>query len=208
MLFNYFSQHLGDDERLTRLRNELAGVNGKIDGLRLRSRRLAEAIEESELPIPLLAKRLGECQRELPDLEKQAQSLKVQLESLSSIRDDYSDSQRVLDALRDESEESERIRAEAHAKMLMALETLWVWPREMVAVQLKGSPDAITLPLPDPDAELIEQELEDEEDEEDENGKKKKVKVNTFPLSSRVLRAYDPGFAVPTPRRGSKPKIA
>jgi hypothetical protein len=113
----------------------------------------------------------------------------------------------VLDALRDESEESERIRAEAHTKMLMALETLWVWPREMVGVQLKGALDVIVLPLPDPEAVLIEQELEDEEDEEDENGKKKKAKAMTFPLSSRLLRAYQPGFAVPTPRRGSKPKI-
>jgi len=206
MLFNYFSAHLGDDERLARFRDELAAVDGKIEALRLRHKRLTEAIEHSELPLPSLVQRLAECERELPNLETQAQSLKAQLESVSSIRDDYSDSQLVLDALRDESEESERVRAEAHTKMLMALETLWVWPREMVAVQLKGSPDAMPLPLPDPDVELIEQELEDEE-EEDENGKKKKVKVKTFPLSSRVLRAYQPGFAVPTPRRGSKPKV-
>ncbi len=205
MLFNYFSAHLGDDERLARLRDELAAVDGKLEATRLKHQRLTEAIEQSDLPLSSLVPRLAECERELPDLETQAQSLKAQLESVSSIRDDYSDSQRVLDALRDESEDSERVRAEAHAKMLMALECLWVWPREMVAVQLKGSSDAMSLPLPDPNAELIEQELGDEED--DENGEKKKVKVKTYPMSSRVLRAYQPGFVLPTPRRGSKPKV-
>jgi DNA invertase Pin-like site-specific DNA recombinase len=196
MLFNYFSEHLGDDERLTRLRAELAGVNGKIEGLRLKSQRLADAIEQSELPLSSLVKRLEECERELPSLEAQSQSLKAQLESASSIRDDYSDSQLVLDALRDDSEGSERIRAEAHTKMLMALEFLWVWPRELVAVQLKGESGVTALPLPDPSAELIEQKLESGE------------KVKTFPMSSRAVRAFQGELPVPTPRRGALPKVA
>ncbi|UEP42169.1 recombinase family protein [Burkholderia sp. B21-005] len=196
ILFNYFSEHLGNDERLARLRNELVAIEGKIEATRVKSQRLAEAIEQSELPLSTLVKRLEECERELPPLETHAQSLRAQLKSASSIPDDYADSQSVLDALRGEEEESERIRAEAHTKMLMALDSLWIWPREMVAVRLKGATSAIALPLPDPDAKPISRELEDGET------------VDTFPMGSRLKLALQGQLPLPTPRRGSTPKIA
>jgi hypothetical protein len=191
LLFRYFSEHLGDDTRLSPLREELALVTGKIADLEKRRSRLAEAIEQAELPISTLVKRLEDCERSIPALQSRAAILESQLRSASFVPDDDNDAEAVLQALYGDDEASERLRADTHMKIILCVETLWTWPREMAAIQLKGEAGPVVLPLPDPA-------------QTPERSKTTEGETATFVPSPRLLEALAGNVAVPTPRRRSK----
>ncbi|WP_137956731.1 recombinase family protein [Burkholderia sp. 4M9327F10] len=195
LLYRYFSEHLGDDTRLSSLRDELASVKGEISDLDKRRSRLAEAIEQAELPIPTLIKRLAECERGIPALESRAAILEAQLRAASYVPDNDNDADAVLQALYSDDDASERIRAETHMKMILCVEALWIWPREMVVVQLKADADTIALPLPDPTQKPEWIETPD-------------GRAATFTPSPRLLGALTGQCVVPTPRRRKKAEEA
>lgn len=146
-LFQVFSSTLNSDQQLEPIKKKLAGVQGEIADIRKRRERLADAIEQATHPIPILAKRLSNCEQSLPSLERQESALKAQLSSAESYPDSAENSAVVLAALYAEDPLSERLRSEIHLKMMLAVECVWVWPQELALVQMKSSNQILSFPL-------------------------------------------------------------
>lgn len=150
-IFRLFTEQLGDDGRLAPMRKELAAVEGELQELQIRRERLADAIEQAEHPIPVLIKRLSECELLIPGLEARQGILKAQLQAAAHIPADDSDADAVLQALYSEDLESERLRAETHLRMMLTIEAIWVWPQELAVVQWKSANLLAPVPLYKPE---------------------------------------------------------
>lgn len=150
-IFRLFTEQLGDDARLDPMRKELVAVQGDLKEQQRRRERLADAIEEAETPVAVLVKRLNECELAIPTLEAREAILKAQLEAGTYTPDDDNDADAVLQALYSEDLASERLRAETHLKMILTIETIWVWPQELAVVQWKSANLLAPLPLYKPE---------------------------------------------------------
>lgn len=138
-IFRLFTEQLGDDARLEPMRKELVAVKGELDELRRRRDRLADAIEQADDSIPVLVRRLSECEQLIPPLERREILLKTQLSAATYIPDDDTDADAVLRALYSEDAVSEKLRSDTHLKMMLIIDALWVWPQELAVVQWKSA---------------------------------------------------------------------
>lgn len=188
LLFRYFSEHLRDDARLTALRDDLSSRRRKLTELHQRRDRLSDAVEQAELPLKGLIQRLEECERQIPALESEISLLEAQLQNSADFDGDDADVISLLDAMREEGDAAERIRVEAHTKIAMAIDCIWVWRRELAMVRLKGSDVVGVLPLPDPDRTGPWEETPD-------------GRVANIEPSTRLISALSGGLSPPTPRR-------
>jgi effector-binding domain-containing protein len=188
LIFRYFSEHLGDDSRLSKLRDELASVKGQISSIEVLRLRYLEAIELATLAVHLIVSKLDECERNLSNLQTSLSEIESQIKASASIPLNDADAIVVLNALRTEDEESEHIRVEAHTKIIMSIDKIWVWPREMAALKLKGDDNIAILPLLDPNkkAEIIDSE---------------EGEAAQIAISPRLIQALSGDFEVPKARR-------
>ncbi|WP_080407093.1 recombinase family protein [Burkholderia ubonensis] len=138
-IFQMLREHLGNEANLDPIRKELAAVHGELEEFQKRRGRLADAIEQADVPIPVLVQRLTECEQAIPGLEARESVLKAQLQEFTFSPDDDTASDAILRALYSDDEASERLRAETHLKMLLTIDAIWVWPQELAVIQWKST---------------------------------------------------------------------
>jgi DNA invertase Pin-like site-specific DNA recombinase/chorismate mutase len=188
LLYKYFAEYFADDARLTSLRDEISGLEGKILDLKKSRDRLVDAIEQSEVEILPIVRRLEDYEGKLLSYEHQLTQLKAQLMEASLSYEQDDDDAALIKSLYNDDVASEKLRANAHMKMLLYVEAIWIWPREMTAVQLKGQSAPMVLPLPNP---KIKPEVRNTEEGE----------VLVFPMSQRLLDALLGNVSVPLRRK-------
>lgn len=189
-IFRLFTEQLGDDARLEPMRKELVAVKGELNELQRRRDRLADAIEQADDSIPVLVRRLSECEQLIPPLKKRETLLMVQISAATYIPDDDADADAVLQALYSDDAVSEKLRSETHLKMILIIDSLWVWPQELAVVQWKSANLLAPLYLYKP-----------EKKRKGRAAAKPIVMPESFPLNQRYLDALQGDFKFPKRRQ-------
>lgn len=191
-IFRLFTEQLSDNARLDPMRKELAAVQGELKELLRRRERLADAIEQAGTPVTVLIQRLSECESAIPALEARETILKAQLQAGAYTPDDDNDAVAVLNALYMEDTASERLRSETHLKMILTIESIWVWPQELAVVQWKSANLLSPVPLYKP------------EKQRKGRGATKPVTIpESFAFSKRYLDAFQGNVDFPAKRQPS-----
>ncbi|GGP22120.1 hypothetical protein GCM10010970_23650 [Silvimonas iriomotensis] len=167
VLYEHFSSAFGDDARLSSIREKIQALQGEqkhalelvAEMRELLIQRPTEAGDgKPRPPSPTILSILEEYEPKLPSIARDIERLTHELSAASQQYDSDVDISALFNALYSDDEDDLNLRAEVHTKMIMALDAIWIWPREMAVFILKNTPDhAISIPLHDPSITVAKQ---------------------------------------------------